>query len=543
MPRPRASHLMLPAMLAVIATSLILAFMYFVNVPMSPDGGWYAYPAYAWANGGDPSENLAGFETVHRTTGNVIAMFGWENRSNLTVPAMGLWFELLPASAASIALLGLLQWLAIAMLASLAVWTVSKDWLMSAFAGLITLSDSRLIAEAISDARPDVPVLLVALGLLVAMLLVAERRGGILAILAAVALAAALPLVHVTSANAIAALSAFLVFRAFDEWRGGVRLPRLAILLLPAAVMCVTFLVRQPILDWLVPTSVPASVEALGQHSLVQKLKEIVASGFTHKLSMEIARWAHQFHPANLAQLIALLSGVAIAVWLVRSVKDDAVRLAFLLAAGVVSGAVVMFAVDPHHTSGHALVLAVVGYSAAAIAVARARIHATLAARYAVPAAVALLLLAAGLKLVHAGIIEARYARAGISTAQLTSALESAITETAAAFPGSAVRIEGASEIWPYLTHRGERIEIVDPDRETFPGSKVRSPDHAARLLVISDDHYKWGWQPILNGWRQAGLITPLREIGRCGETSRCLEIYRIENKSTVGTTGTSQLH
>ena len=90
---------------------------------------------------------------------------------------------------------------------------------------------------------------------------------------------------------------------------------------------------------------------------------------------------------------------------------------------------------------------------------------------------------------------------------------------------------------------RGERIEIVDPDRETFPGSKVRSPDHAARLLVISDDHYKWGWQPILNGWRQAGLITPLREIGRCGETSRCLEIYRIENKSTVGTTGTSQLH
>ena len=148
-------------------------------------------------------------------------MFGWENRSNLTVPTMGTWFSFFPASPLSIASLGTLCWIAIAVLAATAVWNVTRDRLLSLGVGLLTLSDSRLIAEAISDARPDIPVLLVAMALLVALLAMLRRPASLPAFAAALVLAAALPLVHVTAANAIAALSAFLGLWAIAQWMRG----------------------------------------------------------------------------------------------------------------------------------------------------------------------------------------------------------------------------------------------------------------------------------------------------------------------------------
>ena len=290
--------------------------------------------------------------------------------------------------------------------------------------------------------------------------------------------------------------------------------------------MCALFLLRQPILDWLVPTTASAEIEAIGQHSLVDKVKGIIAGGFGKKAAMEWGRWAHQFHAANLAHLLALVAGLTAAAALLRRTEDAAVRVALCLFGGFLTGAVVMFAVDPHHTSGHAMVLAVIGYVAGGIAVARLRELGSEQWRV-VAGVLALLSLTAALKVAHTGIIYKRYAMHGISTATITSALENAIgkvkTDT-----GDPVRVEGATEIWPYLTHRGERIEITDPDRYTFANIADVRPDQNSHLLVVTDDHYKAGWAGTVHRWERTGLVVPMSRLGVCGGTSRCLEIYRI---------------
>ncbi|MGD9783307.1 MAG: hypothetical protein AB7E80_03650 [Hyphomicrobiaceae bacterium] len=517
------------ALAACALASVLLAVMYFRHVPMSPDGGWYAYPSFAWAEGGDPSENMTEFSKVAGAGDRPVARFGWENRLNLTVPVMGAWFEMFPASAGTIALLGVLQWLAIAGLAGAAVILATGDRMLGAAAAIFTLSDSRLIAEAISDARPDVPVLLTALALLVA-LVASMRNNGTIARLAAVMLAVALPLVHVTSANVIAALGAFLALAALLEWRSGRPARHAALLLAPALVMVVVFLARQPILDVLVPTTVPPELEAVGQHSLIGKLKAIIATGAAAKLGMEWTRWAQQFHAANLAHLAFLLSGIAALLALGReALRDPVARTSTALYGGILAGIIVMAAVDPHETPGHAMVLAVVGYAAAAIAIARWMVLSpTRVAPVAMVAVAGLLAGAAALKLAHTGLIHWRYGREGISVAAVRQALDAALPA-----PGerSVVRIEGASEVWPYLTERGQRIEIDDRDRYMVPRMADALPAEGAAVIVVTDDHYKAGWGALLNRWREAGLVTREASIGSCARTSRCMEIWRVVAK------------
>lgn len=511
-----------PAGAAVLASSAILALAYYIYVPMSPDGGWYAYPSYAWAIGADPSENMPGYVVPGPAQDRLIAKFGWENRLNLTVPFMGLWFKAFAPTSGGIAALGVLQWLTIAFLAGLAVWIISRDRLMSGAAALLTVSDSRLIAEAVSDARPDVPVLLVALALLCALLSVMRTRTAVHWVLVLL-LSVVLPLVHVTAANAIACLSAFLLLLSFLSWRSGERAPACLAYLMPALIMYAVFLLRSPLLDVVVPTAVPPQIEAAGQHSLVQKLNDIVAAGFGHKLAMEWERWAHQFHIANLAHLLALLAGLAFIIGAnITLLESKTGATAICLFGGFFCGVLAMFALDPHHTPGHAMVLAVIGYCASCMAVSEARSRGAISAQFVTNLVLVLFAAVFVLKLAHTGLVGWRYEREGISTAELRRQLDAALPRD------GAVRIEGASEIWPYIVDRRQPIEITDPDRYTLSARPDALPGNGAGLLIVTDDHYKAGWQKPIADWQTAGRIAIVSRMGECGRTARCFEIYRV---------------
>lgn len=514
------------ACLAAVAASLLVAVIQHIYVPISPDGGWYTYPAYAWAVGGDPSENVPGAD-ISAASERLTTTFVWENRSNLIVPLTGLWFRLVPASYWSLSYFGFLQWVLLASLAGAVVWIATRDRMMSLAAAVITLSDSRLINEVISDARPDVPVALTAMALLAALAAMLQKRTPINTMMV-LALAAALPLVHVTSANSIALLMGFIGLWIIGHWRDEADRTTLVWAGLAAVMMAALFLLRQPLMDVLVPTTVPVEIEKAGQHSLLDKLKENFNFGLVLKLKMEWERWSTQFNPLNLAQLAFVLAGATLGLKaFLRGGASFATRFGLAVLAALGASAIFMFAVNPHHTPGHALVLAVLGYAGAAVALNGARESFSAGAVQLAAYCTGLLLLAAALKLVHSGYTYLSYARHGISNVAIESALDETVPKD------GAVKLLGASELWPYLARRRQRIHIIDPNRMFIPKGPASGSYRGVRLLLVNEDHMSWGWAEAIERWQSEGLITPVRSVGTCGITKRCLAIYAFKANAT----------
>ena len=508
--------------LAAILASIVTAVLQHVFVPISPDGGWYSYPGYAWAMGGDPSENMFGAD-LSGVGERLTATFGWENRSNLVVPITGLWFKIVPASYWSLSYFGVLQWLCISALAFAAVSLVTRDRLLALTAALITGSDSRLISEVISDARPDVPVAITALALLAALASMFKERTPLNVVLV-LALAAVLPLMHVTSANSIAMLMGFVglwvLFNRRDQAQRGA--------LIWAAIACVlmagVFLLRQPLADIIVPTAVHSEIEKVGQHSLLEKLEENFNFGLWLKLKMEWERWSLQFGPLNFAQLGMLVIGGLMGLSLLFNGKPDfAGRFGLAVLGALAASALFMFAVNPHHTPGHALVLAILAYAGAAAVLHSAKENGILQGRSLAGLCTVLMLMIVTLKIVHSAFVYHRFAREGISNAGIERALNDAVPRD------GRVKIMGASEFWPYLAARKQRIDFVDPNRMFVPKGPSSGDYSGVSVLAVNEDHISWGWGEAIDRWQAQGLIRPLAKVGECGRTKRCLAIYAFK--------------
>lgn len=149
-----------------LAASALLVALTFLNVPMPNDGAWYAYPGYAWSQGGDPSENIPGITRPSPPPARPFAAFGWENRSNLTVLFTAAWFRFLPASWRSLKALGIVQPFLLTAGVGLCVLRITRDRSLAFAAACVTSADARVIAEAAADARPDLPIAIAAVFLL-----------------------------------------------------------------------------------------------------------------------------------------------------------------------------------------------------------------------------------------------------------------------------------------------------------------------------------------------------------------------------------------
>lgn len=509
--------------LALGLASALLAFIYYKNVLLLQDGGWYSYPAYALLMGGDPSENLPG-HTITSPHPGVTAKFMWENRTNLFVLHQLIGIKSFGPDWAGIRIYGGLHWILLAAIGGLITKRLTKSNIAGGILTCFILADSVIIGSAISNARPDVIIAL--LGLIIFGLTEwTIRTESTLAFLLTCAAAVALSLMHVTSAIGIALICSYIGFTLISQIQDARRIQRRSIFLgIIATTLCLTYLLRLHILDLIIPTQVPANVEHIGQHSLIDKLKGNFGDGLHGKLLMERTRWYNYFFIKNFGHLVLLIAGFSTFV-LIRNKQTESLRLAKRLGGAVLFASFFQLIADPHGTSSHLIVLMVLGYIAALICL-HEWLTITPKSRQMGITLIALMLVASiCLKLGQCYKIEKSYGAIGFTNAKVAHSLSSIIKPVD---EKSVTKIIGPTELWPYFPmDSAKRITIIDHDRTKLPKSIHDVFDDGVAWLVINEDYWDSGWGPIVQQWLSDGIIFPTVQFGKCGVTAACLSVYQ----------------
>lgn len=518
------ARLTLAAVLLVLLASTLLLATYYRHVPLLQDGGWYSYPGYALAEGGDPSENVPGY-AIDPLPDRVVAKFLWENRSNLTVPIFAAWFHLADASWQSLRVLGAMQLLLLATFAALLVLHATSSRLLAVAAFAVSFSDSVVIAATMSNARPDVTIAVWAMAALLAATRLQET-GSRLATTGTLLLAVTLPLLHVTSAIAIAALSVYCALLALRPIHGNnTTASTRAVLALVSVIPVLIYLVRQPLLDAMIPTAVPASIEAVGQHSLVQKLLSNFSGGPGAKAAMEWPRWRNYFVVANIPHLLLIVAGVAASVVWRRRPETSGLGGRLFIAVAVAS--LVQLITDPHGTSSHLIILAQMAYVASLMILAPAVNAEAPPATHRIIHGLRLpllLLFVAVMKLGHIYSVHRNFARESIDN----YTIEVAMQEWVRARAGGPARAIGPAELWPYVSPLRAPIVIMDLDRSKVPSTLDEPEFGGVDTLIINEDYWEFGWGERVRKWQREGTISPTLSIGECGRTVVCLAFYKI---------------
>lgn len=515
---------------ATIISSLLVAAVLFLYVPIECDGTWYSYPAFAWSQSGDPSENIPGTKRPSPPPERPVASFGWEMRSNLTVLITRFWFDLYRPSWISLKVLGALQVLLIIALASISVWLLTGDRVAALLVGSLVLSDSRVLAAGLSDARPDLFILAFALGLLITVWGAIERRNA-LALAGAIFLSLLLPTLHLTAANAIAFFLALLGLLQLTNRHRADASRRLGLTLLFAGLLIGAFFASQPLLDRVIPTQVPLSAEIEYRHNVHDELSKIIHNGVQAKASMEWGRWKSYFDRANLTHFFFIVTGMFAAVLLWRRrVSLPAATWAIALNVAFAAAALSMFAFDSHDMVQHAIVLAVLGYIGSAVAIAVSNDVGVWSRANASVSIAILLGLTALLKAGHSYKLYHQYVLPQISNPAEQAALRSAIQAA------GDVTIIGPADIWPFLSNRHQPLMLVDDVHALYRDSDRRfrlDVDYAylgaVNYLVLNKRYYSIRhFDKAVVEWRAQGLIKQLSEVGDCDRTVECLQIYKF---------------
>jgi hypothetical protein len=519
-----------------LIAALLLACLFFYYVPFGSDGGWYAYPGYAWAHGGDPSENIPGVARPSPPPDRPVVKFSWENRSNLTVLLTRAWFELAPSSWAGLKALGALQLVILTVLIGVAARQVTNSFPLALLAALMVASDSRVIAAACADARPDLFIVIVAVGLLILLIAALESVKRTPIVLAAAG-AVVLPLLHVTAANAIAYVIAFLAcYVVLGRDRAG-SARRRSIALLIVLLLIAVFFLRQPILDHIIPTKVPEGLEIPYRHVIADELRGIIDHGLVAKLTMEATRWREYFFVANTGHFIFLVLGLVVAARLAlrtlppaktRPPYDIKVIQALSLSAGFVVGFGTIFVFDSHTMTQHALVIAVLGYLGSVASLGAAEQASLISKTRLVQIGCLLLGVGAVLNIAHSFSLYRQYAAFGMSNPRAEAAILDALPKQ------GDIRIIGPTEIWPYLATRRQPLLLFDNERAVFRhhgwvfDSNLYPYFADSSYLIINKAYFGFdGWGLAVKQWTRDGLIVRVAEVGNCELAMECYQIYR----------------
>jgi hypothetical protein len=519
-----------------LAAASVLALMFFYFVPFGSDGGWYAYPGYAWAHGGDPSENIPGVARPTPPPDRPFVKFSWENRSNLTVLFTRAWFAVAPSSWSSLKAFGVLQLIVLTVLIGVAAKQVTNHNALALLAALMVASDSRVIAEACADARPDLFIAIFAAALLIAVMAALESAKRMPYVVAA-AFALALSMLHVTSANSIAFVVGFLgCYLVLGRHRPDATRRQLIASLI-ALLLISGFFLKQHILDILIGTHVPQSLEMDYRHDLVVELKAIFDRGFLGKSMMEATRWRQYFFTADTAHFIFLLFGIAIALRVAFATppasrrglpRDVKVIQALSLMVGFVAAVGSISIFDSHTMTQHAMVIAVLGYLAS-VAVLGVAAQASMISRTRLAQICCVVLgVGAALNIAHSYSLYRQYGAFGISNPAAEAVILGALPKE------GDVKIIGPTEIWPYLADRKQPLLLFDNERGVFRHHGWvfdidRYPYFAdASYLIVNKAYFESdGWGIGIQQWTRQGLIVKLAEVGDCRLATECYQIYR----------------
>jgi hypothetical protein len=495
---------------------------------INTDGGWYSYPGYAMSQGRDPAENLLPPDQLPLSPPGVRSLFHWENRSLLLTRIDWAWFVLAGHSEESIVVYGVLQWLALAALVGWAVNRATGNRWAAGAAALATLSDVQVVYESLADLRPDIPLALIAVGSLCFFIHFLRRRSPV-SFIACGLLIAVLPLVHSTGVLPAAMLLTCLAMSALIPAQGRLSAPYMLTCALLAAAVVAIFVLRKPIMDVLIPSSVPLKDQLTGRHDMPALLAGMAQRGVAWKLARERERWAAYFLPGNLPQLCFLLTGffcLLRAAWRRRS--QWAERL--WLPAGWVVGILLLTVTDPHFVPTHLIPLITLGYVMAGVGWALWLGEERQAAprRQAVLALAVLALLGLGLRAAQASVDVYQGVHQGVSRSSVRRLL-------AKVFPGTGVTWAVApTSIWLYVPQRGTPVLMDDRDD---PGIVNTALWNRVSILVIDSNFLDWGWGPVVRRGVAQGWLREIGQVGRPGD-KYCVEAFRVVHAGGSPDTG-----
>lgn len=487
---------------------------------INTDGGWYSYPAYAMTQGRDPDENLLPPDQLSLAAPGVRSLFQWDNRGFLLTRIQWAWFEIAGEGASSIRIFGLLQWIGLAALIGLAVYRGSGNTWASGAAAMAALSDSKLIHESLADLRPDIPLALTAVASLLFLILHIRRRSAA-SLAAAAVLLALLPLIHTTGVLPAAMLLTCLAVLALIPDAGRLSRSRLLAAALIAGGVLAVFLLRQPILDALIPSKVPLALQVSGRHDLPVLLEHVAHRGLGWKVVKEAHRWSGYFAGANLAQLFFLAGGLLLLLrgaWQRRLTSKEQL----CLAVGWIVGVLVLTLTDPHFTPTHMIPLIALGYVMAGVgwAMPLAEPSSSRAGGRAMVALCVLSALAFGLKAAEAGSEIYRGTHQHVGGAEVRALL-------ARAFPATGVTwAVGPTSIWLYAPQGGTPVIL---DERSHPGIVHAPVWNRVGVLVVDSDFLHYGWGDVVREGVAERWLTPIGTVGKPGGIY-FLEAFRVEH-------------
>lgn len=487
---------------------------------INTDGGWYSYPAYAMTQGRDPDENLLPPAELSLATPGVRSLFPWDNRGFLLTGIQWAWFEMAGHGMTSIRAFGLLQWIGLAVVIGLAVYRASGSPWASGAAALAGLSDSKIIHESLADLRPDVPLALVAVASLL-FLIIGMRRRSAASLAASAALLALLPLIHTTGVLPAAMLVTCFVVLALTPDHGRLSRRRILAAALTAGGVLAVFLLRQPIMNALIPSKVPVAMQVPGRHDLPLMLEHMAHHGLEWKMFAEGRRWAGYFAGANLAQLLFLAGG---ALAILRGAWRRALtsREQVYLPIGWLAGMLTLTLTDPHFTPTHMIPLISLGYVMAGVgwAMLLGEARPWPARSQGTVALCALAFLAVGIKSAEAAGDVYRGSHQHIGAAEVRGLLERAI-------PAEGVTwAVGPTSIWLYAPQTGEPVIL---DERSDPGIIDTGLWQRVSVLIIDSDFLHYGWRRVAREGVAQGWLRPIGRVGR-PDGIYFLEAFKVEH-------------
>ena len=494
----------------VLLASAILAVLHAWFVPLGIDGGWYSYPGYALSMGRDPAENLLPVAAVYELPGSVRALFGYELRSFLIVPIYAAWFTVAGTSVLSLKIFGALQWMLLAATVGACVYVATNRRGVACAAALATLSDSWVISQSMTDLRPDIPNALAAVFCTLA-LLIYQRTTRLAWLAIATVLAMGLALVHLTSVIGLMFISTLALVLAV--WPRDTGRRHLELLIVPIAAGA-AFLLRQPIMDFVVPTKFLPTEELPFRDDLWALFQDIVRQGFSAKLMFELERWRDYFLIGNVTQLMFIVVGV-VALVITRQVRRDPVSAAFAVAAAVTIPMAML--IDPSSTRGHLAPLACLGYVAAGIGLAAA-LRSSLAP-HAIRTVLVIGIMAIGVRTAMAANLVRWHVTAGVSNPHLVRFMNEVLE------PDSHQTVIAPTYLWPYA-HRNGSVVLVEP------GSQLWHPEDErwqfVSKVIIDRDFGHRGWSEFSARMERCSSFVKERSVGLPDRGGFFLEAYRV---------------
>jgi hypothetical protein len=458
----RAEWFPAATLFAVLATWGVIA----VYIPLPVDGGWYSYSAYALAEGGNAYQNLA--REPLSSPVSITAFFPWDTGSSLRTVYAALWLSLAKPSLTSIRVLSLVEYALFIAAAGVLYRSYGASWRRIVPILSLLALDKSILFGALADFRPDIPLGTASIVLL--LCLRSEQRK--IRVVGGCAFGASASLLHATAPVPIACAC---IIGMLYWWR---KERRISTALIDSALIAVVaagmFFAKAALFRELLdqPSSTAGAVD------IVARIRESWGRGASFLVTKELHRWRAHFLYVNLFQFFAALVSLLVAL---RTLVLRRVTAGADVMLGILAGAVMLLAGDPHVAEAH--VIPLLPFLLLPLA---AEVHAESQRVFR-----GLGVLALG-SLVLTAAMDVRNVRRAIADGYSNPRAAKALAEITRINPTA--EIAGGTELWPVFP-ASARVTLLDRTRK-LPEFREKHgvPIEAVDFIIVGPDQRGYGW-------------------------------------------------